>query len=312
MSDSPRREDSRARRRGSAAVGWGRDATARARATAERAREWAEAERERSRVVALAFDLAERDRARLGGLLAGALAYRLFLWVLPFSLFTVGALGAITSIDGEAPERDLGQRRAAGLPRGHARRRCPPERLVDRDVHRPLRDALRGDGRGAGAAHQPRRRLGHAARPRRRRQPVAGLALAPGRRRRDARGVGDGRLAPPRLLRGRSADHARDDGALLRPLAGGLAAPPPPGERRSGGSMPGALVVALGIQGLQLFTIYYLAGRAERAASVYGTIGAALTLLLWLFIIARLMVGGAILNAELSAHTTRPRRPFDA
>ena len=67
--------------------------------------------------------------------------------------------------------------------------------------------------------------------------------------------------------------------------------------------MPGALLLAVGVQGLQLFTAYYLAGRAQRAASLYGTIGAALALLLWLFIIARLMVGGAILNAELaSAH----------
>ena len=66
--------------------------------------------------------------------------------------------------------------------------------------------------------------------------------------------------------------------------------------------VPGAVVMALGIEGLHLFTVYYLAGRAERATSVYGTIGAALTLLLWLFIIARLMVGGAMLNAELSTH----------
>lgn len=63
--------------------------------------------------------------------------------------------------------------------------------------------------------------------------------------------------------------------------------------------VPGALLVAVGAQGLHLFTAYYLAGQAERVASVYGTIGMALTLLLWLFIVARLMVGSAILNATL-------------
>ena len=52
-----------------------------------------------------------------------------------------------------------------------------------------------------------------------------------------------------------------------------------------------------------MFTTFYLAGAAERAASMYGAIGAALTLLLWLFIAARLMVAGAILNSELHLHT---------
>ena len=299
MSDSPRREDSRARRRGSAAVGWGRDATARARAAAERARDWAEAERERSRVVALAFDLAERDRARLGGLLAGALAYRLFLWVLPFSLFTVGALGAITSIDGEAPEEISD---SVGL-RGF---------LGD-----TLADGARQSGwwiamfiglfamlyAGMGAVRALR--ISHAA--------AWGM--------RPARGGGGSPLRGSLWLLAVVAGtlvvsgmvgwlrHVSFAGGLLTTLAMTalyfalwleVSRRLPHRAATPRGLMPGALVVALGIQGLQLFTIYYLAGRAERAASVYGTIGAALTLLLWLFIIARLMVGGAILNAELS------------
>jgi uncharacterized BrkB/YihY/UPF0761 family membrane protein len=69
--------------------------------------------------------------------------------------------------------------------------------------------------------------------------------------------------------------------------------------------VPGALLVAVGMQGLHLFTGYYLADRAERATSLYGAIGAALTLLLWLFIIARLLVAGAVLNAELSQREAR-------
>ena len=67
----------------------------------------------------------------------------------------------------------------------------------------------------------------------------------------------------------------------------------------------------VGVQGLHLFTVYYLAGRAERAASLYGAIGAALTLLLWLYIVARLMVGGAILNATLAGEHDRSRRRPD-
>ncbi len=55
--------------------------------------------------------------------------------------------------------------------------------------------------------------------------------------------------------------------------------------------VPGAVLVAVGLQCLSLFTIYYLADRAERATSLYGAIGVALTLLLWLYIISRLLVG---------------------
>jgi uncharacterized BrkB/YihY/UPF0761 family membrane protein len=71
--------------------------------------------------------------------------------------------------------------------------------------------------------------------------------------------------------------------------------------------VPGAVLVAIGAQALNLFTVYYLAGQAERATSTYGAIGAALTILLWLFILARLVVGGAMLNAELARRAARRR-----
>jgi hypothetical protein len=49
--------------------------------------------------VDLVFRVAERDRLHLGGLLSGALALRLFLWLLPFTLLLVGALGAVTAAE---------------------------------------------------------------------------------------------------------------------------------------------------------------------------------------------------------------------
>jgi uncharacterized BrkB/YihY/UPF0761 family membrane protein len=45
----------------------------------------------------------ERDRDRAGFLLAGALAYRLFLWLLPFTLLIVGALGFLEASDQDNP-----------------------------------------------------------------------------------------------------------------------------------------------------------------------------------------------------------------
>lgn len=299
MDEPPRDEGTGARHRASSAVAWGRDAADRARVTADRAREWAEVERERSRVVALAFDLVERDKARLGGLLAGALAYRMFLWLLPFSLFLVGTLGAVTSIDGEAPE-DISDN--VGL-RGF---------LGD-----TLADGARQQGWWiamliglfatlyAGIGTVRVLRISHAAawgmRPARGGNPLKGSVwmLA----------VVGGTLVVSALVGW--LRHVSFAGGLLTTLAMtglyfgvwmAVSHHLPNRAATPRALVPGALVMALGIEGLHLFTVYYLAGRAERATSVYGTIGAALTLLLWLFIIARLMVGGAILNAELSTH----------
>ena len=64
--------------------------------------------------------------------------------------------------------------------------------------------------------------------------------------------------------------------------------------------VPGALLVAVGVQAIHLFTVWYLVGRAERAESTYGAIGTALVILVWLYLVARLVVGAAVLNAELA------------
>ncbi len=45
----------------------------------------------------------ERDRDRAGFLLAGALAYRLFLWLLPFTLVIVAGLGFLEASDHDNP-----------------------------------------------------------------------------------------------------------------------------------------------------------------------------------------------------------------
>jgi uncharacterized BrkB/YihY/UPF0761 family membrane protein len=63
--------------------------------------------------------------------------------------------------------------------------------------------------------------------------------------------------------------------------------------------VPGALVVAVGIQGLHLFAALYLAPRLGRSSELYGSLGAATVILLWLYIIARLLTFSAFLNAQL-------------
>jgi len=62
--------------------------------------------------VQLAAQAFDRDRARAGGLLTGGLAYRIFLWVIPFLLFVISALGLASELAGTEPA-DLA--REAGL-----------------------------------------------------------------------------------------------------------------------------------------------------------------------------------------------------
>ena len=63
--------------------------------------------------------------------------------------------------------------------------------------------------------------------------------------------------------------------------------------------VPGACLFAVGFQGFSLAVGLYFAPRAARASTVYGSLGVALTLLVSLFLFARLAVAAAELNATL-------------
>lgn len=66
--------------------------------------------------------------------------------------------------------------------------------------------------------------------------------------------------------------------------------------------MPGAAVFAIGSIILEIVTIvwfpHYLAGKSE----VYGTLGISVAILLWAYLLGRLMTLAAVLNASLWAH----------
>lgn len=59
--------------------------------------------REQHATVRLAVQAFESDRRRAGGLLAGGLAYRIFLWQIPLALFLVSAFGLATVLSAEDP-----------------------------------------------------------------------------------------------------------------------------------------------------------------------------------------------------------------
>ena len=72
----------------------------------------ADAARSRHASIDFGFSLVERDSSIGGGLLAGALAYRLFVLLLPTSLLLVSGLGLYAGIVDKSPDRVA---REAGL-----------------------------------------------------------------------------------------------------------------------------------------------------------------------------------------------------
>ena len=64
--------------------------------------------------------------------------------------------------------------------------------------------------------------------------------------------------------------------------------------------VPGALLVAVGIQLIHLGTVLFIAGRIERSSETYGSLGVAFTLLFWLFVVSRVIVASAMLNSALA------------
>jgi uncharacterized BrkB/YihY/UPF0761 family membrane protein len=84
---------------------------ARIRADAQRLAQRAQIERGRHRSIDAVFEMAERDGDVGGGIIAGALAYRLFIWLLPVALIAVAGLGFAADASSESPDdaaRSLG------------------------------------------------------------------------------------------------------------------------------------------------------------------------------------------------------------
>jgi uncharacterized BrkB/YihY/UPF0761 family membrane protein len=61
--------------------------------------------------------------------------------------------------------------------------------------------------------------------------------------------------------------------------------------------VPGAALVAVGVQALHLFTAFLLGPKLTNATELYGGLGIATTILFWLYIVGRLVLGAAILDA---------------
>jgi uncharacterized BrkB/YihY/UPF0761 family membrane protein len=61
--------------------------------------------------------------------------------------------------------------------------------------------------------------------------------------------------------------------------------------------VPGAALIALGLQAMHVFTAFFLGPKLMSATELYGLIGIMTTMLVWFYIAGRLVVAAATLNA---------------
>jgi len=244
------------------------------------------------------------DQRHGGGLLAGALAFRLFGALLPLALLITVLLGYATTVDENAP-KEAGEALGIGPTLlesvGESARLSAGTRWsVAIFAIVALLWSANSAARAIRAVHSLAwdGRVGRLKRP----LPAAVALLAA--------------IFAYAVVIGVAAK-ARDElglGGLLISIAAlvafgaiwlGLAWLLPHGEADWTALIPGALLVALGVQVIHLGTVLFIAGRIERASETYGSLGVAFTLLFWLFVISRVIVASAMLNAALALE----RRP---
>jgi len=270
----------------------------RARRVGPAALAWVEDARPRFRAVDAAWELWDRDRQKAATLLAGALVYRLFVWLLPVSLLAVSMLGFLADTGKQAPE-DLARHSGVGAYMIGIVASAADQARASRWFTLAL--ALFGIALAGGSTVRALR-LSHAlvwdtALPRLKRSAVAVavllgvtvlagvLAAASWKARAINPGLGIGStVATAALFAG------------LWLLASWLL---PHGDAPWWALVPGAIVGGAGVLGMHLFTVYYLASKIASASQMYGSLGAAAAVLLWLSVFARLLIVGAGLNATL-------------
>lgn len=63
--------------------------------------------------------------------------------------------------------------------------------------------------------------------------------------------------------------------------------------------IPGAVVFAIGLQLMHVVTVVYIANSAASKSETYGVLGVSLATLLWCYLVGRLAIGTSVLNASL-------------
>ena len=269
-------------------IAWGKE-------TAEAVINWLLGARETHATVDVGFRAADRDRRIAAGVLAGGVAYRYFFWVLALSILTGGTFGFVDGhrvqdlLSAEGIDTSLAASLAQGSPDEYARwwliilggwlvlwtgylgakALVLVHAVVWGETPPPVGSRVRASLAFTGMTLALVFCMS-AVRWLRERDPILGLIVT---------------LA-----------------LFLVPFALWLLASTwlPHGDANLMQLVPGAAVVAVGFEGLHLFTVFFIGPKLASATDLYGALGIVGTILLWLYFVGRLVIGGATLNASLS------------
>ncbi len=244
--------------------------------------------------LAVPFRAAERNRRVAASVLAGGLAYRLFLWLLPLGLILGGALGLM---DADSTEEAIA---TGGVPAA----------VVDviGDVARAAESDwwwLLGIGvpilLWAGYTGAKAVQLIHSLvwdEPLLRTNPLKSSLFFTG-------------VLCAFMAAAGITWWLRDESSLVGLLAAALATAPlaafwlwaslrlPHRDAPWRALLPGAILVAIGFQVLHVLIVEFLVPKLEKSTTLYGSLGAMTTLLFFMYFVGRLVVTSPILNSSL-------------
>ena len=271
---------------------------ARIKATRQRAQTYIEGALGISAPVTVTVNTIERQRAIGGSLLAGALAYRFFLVMLPLTLVVVSVLGFVSASSAQGPDEVAEQIGASGI-----FAQALKTSSADAQSGRwwtlftgifLLLWACYSLARSLGIVHA----LAWAMKPGKLQRPVvATLATL-------------GLVVALIIISGGEARFAGEQpgvrivatmvnfivtGALWLGVSSLL-----PNRATSWtGLLPGALLFAVGVKAVHVFTIYYVVPHIERSSQLYGSLASAAGILLSLWVTGVIIVIGASLNGAV-------------
>jgi uncharacterized BrkB/YihY/UPF0761 family membrane protein len=263
-----------------------------------------EALRPRSRTIDSAFIALTRDTEAGGGVLAAAVAFRVFLFVIPYIFAVIALFDVAGSVSGEDP-RSVARSWGIGG-------------LMAQAVHASA-SHLSGTGRWfaliglvvvvllAGRALLKTLRIVHGlvwrvpvrkpAHPTRAALVIVALTTV-------------SLLLSATIERLRTVSGLGELGAIILytsvPSAIWLVvefAMPHAAHAGWKNLIPGAVLFGIAVLGLHIFTVYWVANLIKRKSATYGAVGAALALLLWAYVFGRIMTASAVLNASLWARS---------
>ena len=267
-----------------------------------------EAARARHASVDCAFDLVERDSTIGGGMLGGALAYRLFVFLLPLVLFLVAGLGVYADVAGMSPSDAASYAGLTGLiAREVSATASSSARWAIFIVTFPV--LLYATGmlyRAVAIVHA----IAWHGSGREVRLTRRGFAIFAG-------------LLVTFLVCGVLVGQARRDdevgGAIAlvgyAALLGGawlaLTRELPRREVGWKALLPGAGLFAVGMLFVNAFNVYVTSRLVEGRADTYGALGIATALLFSLYIAGRVIVASAVLNATVDTRSRSTRAPTE-